>query len=130
MKQFPGGTAYVYPYTFTKEGKKSVGYATADDANFIELLREDSRRPFDLVIIFVGKASSDSLEIITLLCGSVLKDRVMFVSCDHEQKEKLALLASYGIPRDSEKIYLFRDNVLPCRESFILVGMATVLLGG
>jgi hypothetical protein len=90
------------------------------DPNWLQLLKyKDVLRH---LIIFAGKESSGSLEIIELACVSFAdkKECLYFVLCDHDLKKKEALLREHGIPRAQYVVFI--DGHLPCNESPWLKG--------
>ncbi len=131
LKQFPRGTAHVYSQMFTREGQKSEEYATESDELFQEFLREDTVRPFDLIIPFEGKETSGGVNMVTIFCHPRFAGRVLHIVCDHDGKEKFDRFRSCGVdPETSPMVIWFKDNLHPCREPYLLKGIVAEELGG
>lgn len=81
---------------------------------------------YERIIVFLGKKSSGSCEMIPLLWNTLPREKIFFVLCHHDLRKKQALLKQYAIPK---KQYLcFRDHQhlegKPCDEVPIMLGIA------
>ena len=133
VREFPDGTAHIYPGAFRMNGAKGKENVLEDDPVFLELVKEDDLHPFDLVLVFFGKESSGGVAMIddAIFCHPRFVGRVMFVVCGHDKEEKFAAFRNHGIDPDTDPmVFCFEDNFFPCREAYILVGMIVVMLGG
>jgi len=105
------------PNSFNPKCPASV---LSTDLNWIELIKH--KNTLEKIIIFIGKKSSGSLEIIELACDYFQdkKEILLFILCDHEQEEKESLLAQFNIP--ITQYICFKDGHLPCQETPFLKG--------
>ncbi len=105
------------PLSFNPKGPKSV---LPCDTNWMELVKHTES--LEHIIIFAGKESSGTLEIIELACTSFTskKESLYFILCDHDQEKKEKILSLYGIKRNQYTV--FSDGHLPCKEGPLLKG--------
>lgn len=82
---------------------------------------------YDRIIIFAGKKSSGSLEIIRLAVNSLPKEKIFFVLCKHDFEEKVQLFTSLGF--STEHYGWFDDSHTQCREWPIMLDYAHSFLG-
>ena len=102
---------------------KKAENVTAQDAHFQHLISH--KEVLERIIVFVGKASSGSLEMIALFCSSFTLQQLFFVCCDHDLSEKESLLKYYGVSHGQYLVFNDNSKVLSrqCNEEQILLGV-------
>lgn len=99
---------------------KSPISVRSDDTQWKTLMRHYDT--LEKVIIFAGKKSSGSLEIIKLAVQTFRdkKHILEFILCDHDLEEKKLLLTELGITPTQYSVFI--DGFEICRETKHLIG--------
>jgi len=105
------------PHSFNPKSPESVSVC---DPNWQQLLLH--REHINYFIVFAGKKTSGSLEIINLVCTEFQteKQKVLFILCDHDLEEKIQTIHAQNYGKNN--YMCFSDNVLPCQETPLLLG--------
>ena len=116
-----GVSVSILPQTFTQNGEKSPDFVTREDAQWQKVLAVTDST--EHVIIFIGKKSSGSLEIIHRAVEDFgdSRSKLYFVSCYHDSADKNTALDRYDI--HSSRRYEFKEGTFPCDESIALEGL-------
>lgn len=116
-----------YESMFNPKSPKSVH---VDDTVFQDMY--SLKEHLDTIIVFCGKKSSGSCEIIKLFCKlfSNEQHKLFFVLCYHDLCEKKQLLQKMKVPPIQWMHFSDHEYVQsnPCNEDRILIGMAHYFL--
>lgn len=110
-----------FEYIFNPKHPNSV---VKDDRVYQELLKHQHK--FSEIIIFLGKKSSGSCEILKRVWKDMDQLKLFFILCDHDLKEKTELLHKLKVP--FKQYMSFCDNRYlegkRCDEVSVMLGMA------
>jgi hypothetical protein len=115
-----GVSVLVAGKTFSTKKKEDV---TAEDINFKYICTFKDTLVY--VLVFIGKVSSASLEIISICIKIFGRERCVFVSCDHDHEEKIEHLHRYYFDLthffEFQDPRLLEDSTLRCDEGPVLL---------